>query len=100
VSALGAGAREGGTDAKESEALSSSDHNNIATCKEISEAQWLAIAKWGQESDSLAEWQRGLARSLAGYAAEKWRKDPSRKQGKHGALMVQLARQAGILGSH
>lgn len=80
--------------------LSSSDHHNIAVCKELTDAQWLAIAKWGQEKENLQEWQRGLARSLAGYAAEGWKRDPSEKQAKHGARMVEAARAAGVFGTH
>jgi hypothetical protein len=63
---------------------------------ELAEKDWLAIADWGQKSNELKEWQRGLARSLAGYAAENWSKKPSDKQAKHGARMIEAARTAGV----
>lgn len=78
-------------------ALRPADHNNVARCMELSETQWLAIAKWGQEAGQLASWQRGIARTLAAYAAEGWSKPPSQKQAKHGADIIEIARSAGIL---
>jgi len=92
VSSLGPDT-ESTTGAKD-EKLSVVDHNNIAICKELSEAQWLTISRWTQ--GNLEEWQRGVARTLAGYAAESWKKQPSTKQAKHGSVMAQRARQAGI----
>jgi hypothetical protein len=79
-----------------SERLSPQDHNNIALCKELGESLWLKIAGWGQESGTLAEWQRGIARTLAGYAAENWNRSPSPKQAKHGAQMIEKARAEGL----
>jgi hypothetical protein len=76
--------------------LTTRDQNNIARCMELAEKDWLAIADWGQKSNELKEWQRGLARSLAGYAAENWSKKPSDKQAKHGARMIEAARTAGV----
>lgn len=77
--------------------LSTGDQNNIARCMELTEKDWLAVAEWGQKSGNLAEWQRGIARTLAGYAAEKWAKKPSQKQAKHGATMIESARSGGVL---
>jgi hypothetical protein len=77
--------------------LNNSDHNNIAICRELSERQWLAVSTWGQARGTLEEWQRGLARTLAGYAAEGWKKMPSKKQAKHGARMVEASRKEGVL---
>jgi hypothetical protein len=79
-----------------SERLSPQDHNNIALCKELGESLWLKIAGWGHESGTLAEWQRGIARTLAGYAAENWNRSPSPKQAKHGAQMIEKARAEGL----
>jgi hypothetical protein len=79
-----------------SERLNAQDHNNIALCKELGESLWLKIAAWGQESGALAEWQRGIARTLAGYAAENWNRSPSSKQAKHGAQMIEKARAEGV----
>lgn len=77
--------------------LTARDQNNIARCMELTEKDWLAVAEWGQRSGELQEWQRGLARSLAGYAAEKWSRCPTDKQAKHGARMIETARTAGVL---
>lgn len=79
------------------EHLSMGDHNNIALCRELTEAQWLGIATWGQKAGQLEEWQRGVARTLATYAAEGWKRVPSKKQAKHGAVMIERARSAGVL---
>jgi hypothetical protein len=79
-----------------SERLTQQDHNNIALCKELEESLWLKIAAWGQESGALAEWQRGIARTLAGYAAENWTRSPSQKQAKFGAQMIEKARAEGV----
>lgn len=76
--------------------LTPKDQNNIARCVELDEKQWLAIAEWGQQSEELANWQRGIARTLAGYAAEGWAKLPSQKQAKHGAKMIEIARTASV----
>ncbi len=92
-------AAEADTPVRKPEKLTTGDHNNIAICKELSEGQWLAIAKWGQKTESLEEWQRGLARSLSGQSAEKWKKEPSKRQAKYGAPMVEAARKAGVLES-
>jgi hypothetical protein len=66
-------------------------------CKELTEAQWLKIAAWGQESGELLHWQRGIARTLAGYAAENWSHTPSAKQAKFGAQMIQRANAQSVL---
>lgn len=92
VSALAGGADAAAVDAGEQ--LSTADHNNISVCRELNEAHWHAVAHWGQKN--LTNWERGIARTLAGYAAEGWAKLPSVKQAKHGARMVGQARTAGV----
>jgi len=82
---------------RDSRKLSSNDKNNIARCMELGQKEWLAIALWGQKTNILADWQRGIARTLSGYAAEKWVKRPSSKQAYHGVHMIESARTAGIL---
>lgn len=77
--------------------LSSFDQNNVARCMELNGKEWLAIADWGQQTGRLATWQRGLARTLAGYAEEAWDHLPSQKQARYGAEMLQAARDEGIL---
>lgn len=86
-----------GSDSIGGERLTSHDHNNIALCKELSDVQWLKISAWGQKSGELKEWQRGVAYTLASYAAEGWVRLPSVKQAKHGSAMIEKARTAGIL---
>ena len=77
--------------------LSDGDHNNIARCMELNRDQWNAIVDWGQSSGELADWQRGIAHTLAGYAAERWAKTPTKNQAKHAVLMIEVARKAGAL---
>lgn len=77
--------------------LKPEDHNNIALCKERGESDWQKIATWGQQSGLLKDWQRGVARTLAGYAAENWVRSPSVKQARHGKTMIEEARKYGVL---
>lgn len=79
------------------ERLTVEDHNNIARCKELIATQWLRIEAWGRESGKLEELERGIAHTLAGYAAEGWSRSPSKKQAKRGAAMIEKAHSAGIL---
>jgi AIPR protein/abortive infection phage resistance-like protein len=72
------------------------DQNNIARCRELSESQWLKIATWGQKSGTLVSWQKGIARTLAGYAAEDWQRLPSIKQARQGVKMIDQARSHGV----
>lgn len=76
---------------------STTDLNNIARCMALSDKQWNDVALWGIKAGALKEWQRGIARTLAGYAAEGWTKQPSQKQAKHGADMIEMARKSGII---
>ena len=94
------GSVETGLDSSISERLSMSDHNNIALCRELTAAQWLEIATWGQKSGELEELQRGIAGTLATYAAEGWKRAPSKRQAKHGVVMIEKARSAGILNNN
>ncbi len=77
--------------------LTTKDQNNIARCRELGEKEWLTIADWGQKAGNFKDWERGIARSLAGYAAEHWAKLPSDKQAKHGARMIETVKSAGVL---
>lgn len=68
--------------------------NNIARCLEVDAQTWFRIQIWGSESGQLQEWQTGIANTLAGYAAQGWRKKPSEKQAKHAIEMVRLYKEA------
>jgi hypothetical protein len=56
----------------------------------------LKIATWGQKSGVLVSWQKGIARTLAGYAAEGWQRLPSIKQARQGVKMIDQARSLGV----
>jgi hypothetical protein len=62
--------------------------NNMARCMELSAPEWLEIAMWGKETQSLEVWQIGIANTLAGYATMGWEKKPSEKQASHGFKIV------------
>ncbi len=79
------------------ERLDPGDQNNIARCRELSESQWLRIATWGNTSGALLPWQKGIARTLAGYAADGWQRLPSIKQARQGVKMIDQARSNGAL---
>jgi hypothetical protein len=78
--------------------ISPDDLRFIQACKAIDGPLWLRIHAWGKKSGQLEKWQYGIAHTLAGYAASDWEKEPSVKQAKHGVVIVELARQAGIIG--
>jgi hypothetical protein len=70
----------------------------MAACMQVSSDDWFRIHKWGIGTGQLANWEAGIAMTLAGYSTASWEKKPSVKQAKHGARIIQLARKAGVLG--
>lgn len=68
--------------------------NNMARCMELSAPEWLEIAMWGKETQSLEAWQIGIANTLAGYATMGWDKKPSEKQAGHGFKIVTLFKES------
>jgi len=81
---------------KSADELSTDDHNNIARCRELSTEQWLDLVRWGNQSGALDSKQLGIATTLAGYAAQKWARDPSIRQAFRGVEMIEAARAAGL----
>jgi hypothetical protein len=67
--------------------------NHIARCLEVDAETWFKIQLWGSETGRLAEWQCGIANTLAGYAAGGWRRKPSEKQAKRGVEILELAEE-------
>jgi hypothetical protein len=57
-----------------------SDLAAVQRVKAVDAQGWVAIAEWGSRSGKLHWRQTGIATSLAGLAAQQWRKDPSVKQ--------------------
>lgn len=80
------------------EELTPQDYENIKRCKEVDGETWLRIYAWGQKSGILKKWQYGIAQTLSTYAAAGWERSPSPKQAKHGAGILNLAREHGELG--
>lgn len=70
-------------------------HNNVARCMQVDAAKWFQIQIWGSESGSLQEWQIGIANTLAGYAAQGWKKRPSEKQAAHGVKILEAYAESG-----
>jgi hypothetical protein len=68
--------------------------NSIATCLEVSPEEWVKIQVWGAESGRLAHWQSGIANTLAGYAAQGWRKKPSEKQARQAVKFLEMYRES------
>lgn len=86
-----------GQETKVQETVSPDDYRNIEICKRLDGADWLKIHAWGKKTGRLQNWQAGIAQTLATYAASEWVRGPSPKQARHGAAMIKLAREAGIL---
>jgi hypothetical protein len=82
---------------RDGDTYDSQDENNAARCMELDAAQWMAIVSWGSGVGELLPWQKGIATTLASYAAQGWPKAPSPKQAKHGAAMILAARTAGVV---
>jgi hypothetical protein len=79
------------------EGLSTTDHNNIARCMEVSAPQWIAAVNWAKGCGRFETITIQVAATLAGYAAQGWPKPPSSKQARHGAEIIEAARSVGIL---
>jgi len=67
--------------------------NDMARCMELTAPQWLEIAMWGKETQSLEPWQIGIPNTLAGYATMGWEKKPSEKQASHGFKIISIFRE-------
>lgn len=74
--------------------VSNEVHNNIARCMEIDAQKWFQIQLWGSESGKLKEWQIGIANTLAGYAAQGWRRKPSEKQALRAMEIIEIFNNA------
>jgi hypothetical protein len=79
------------------EALSPEDYRNIEACKRINGETWLRVHAWGKKTKELQKWQFGIAHSLAGLAAVGWDNGPSPKQARQGVIILQRAKEAGVL---
>ncbi|MFO1482349.1 MAG: AIPR family protein [Verrucomicrobiaceae bacterium] len=77
--------------------LSAHDHNNVARCLEIDAAKWLVAVNWAKQSGDFSNLTINVAATLAGYAAQGWTRMPSQKQAKHGAVIIEAARSAGVI---
>jgi AIPR protein len=64
--------------------------NNIVRCMQVDAQIWLKIQIWGNETNSLEFWQKGIANTLAGYAAASWPREPSTKQANHAVKILEL----------
>jgi hypothetical protein len=95
--ALGQGGKPSFAGSTTVEKLSAVDRTNIALCVELGKNEWRAIRDWVHENDAMQFLQRGIARTLADYAAEDWQKLPSHKQAKHAVKIIAAARRAGII---
>lgn len=74
--------------------ISNETQNNMARCLEVDVQQWFKIQIWGSESGQLKDWQIGIANTLAGYAAQGWKKKPSEKQASHAMEIVRLYKES------
>lgn len=68
--------------------------NSIAHCLEIDAATWFKIQLWGSETGNLKDWQIGIANTLAGYAAQGWKRKPSEKQAKRAMEFMEIYKEA------
>jgi hypothetical protein len=77
------------------DSLSNEDRENIARVMQVTADVWVHIVGWGIRSGELEDWQRGIATTLASYAAGEWNYVPSRKQALHGVKILKAAEENG-----
>lgn len=75
--------------------LSAEDRENIARVMQVEAAVWVHVSGWGARSGHLADWQSGIAATLASYAAGGWSRVPSEKQALHGTRILRIAQELG-----
>lgn len=73
--------------------VSAETENSIARCLEIDAATWFKIQLWGSETGNLKEWQIGIANTLAGYAAQGWKRKPSEKQAMRAMEFMEIYKE-------
>lgn len=78
--------------------LSAEDQDNIARTMQVDAATWFHLSEWGRKKKKLADWQCGIALSLAGYAQGDWEKVPSAKQARQAVRILRIAEEEGALG--
>jgi hypothetical protein len=75
------------------------DYERIQRCMEIPAVTWLEIAERGQRAD-LIHWKvAGICRTIAGYAADGWRRKPSTKQARPALEAALTVERAGLITS-
>ena len=88
---------DGGVSATRGQTLSVEDFERIRMCMEIDSATWLKAAEVGQRTKVIHWKTAGILRTLAGYAAGGWEKQPSVKQAKPALAALQEVRRSGVL---
>jgi hypothetical protein len=73
--------------------LTNEDQNNIARCMEADADKWHQIAKWGQDSGELKDWECGISSTLSSYALAGWAKVPSSKQALRGVEILKKSEE-------
>ncbi len=84
---------------KGADAMSREDLEDMERCRRVDGPTWLHVHAWGKRAGVLQSWQAGIAHTLAGYAAADWERPPSPKQARHGARILALAVEHGVLDS-
>lgn len=70
--------------------------SDVERCMEVDAGMWSKICLWGQLTHRLTPLERGVCRTLLGYADHGWTHKPSEKQARHGVRAIDLAREADI----
>jgi hypothetical protein len=73
---------------------SAETENSIARCLEIDAPTWFKVQLWGSQTGNLKEWQIGIANTLAGYAAQGWKRKPSEKQAMRAMEFMEIYKEA------
>jgi hypothetical protein len=77
--------------------LSPDDLEHIALCKKADGAAWFRIHEWGRRTGILKDWEAGIVHTLSAYAADGWERGPSPKQARHGARILRMAKESGVV---
>ena len=69
----------------------------VSLCCGIDGVGWTRVAAWGAENRRIAEFDKQVALTLAGYALQGWQRRPSIKQARIGARVLRAAARAGVV---
>lgn len=72
-------------------------HQLVELCCSLSGPDWAKVMAWASQPGRVAEFDRRVAHTVAGYALQGWQKRPTEKQARFAARVLEAAMRAGVL---